>query len=74
MNEHWDKHPELTKIPIYYQGNLANKTLSIFNTHRNLMGDNLRIELESGKNPFKFQQYDKLETIEDATTPLVIIA
>ena len=56
LNEHWDKHPEqFSKIPIYYQGNLANKTLSIFNTHRNLMGDNLRIELESGKNPFKFQ-------------------
>ncbi len=32
------------------------------------------MELESGQNPFKFQQYDKLDTIADATTPLVIIA
>ena len=32
------------------------------------------MELESGQNPFKFQQYDKLDTIAEATTPLVIIA
>mmetsp|Transcript_5693 Transcript_5693/g.7636 ORF Transcript_5693/g.7636 Transcript_5693/m.7636 type:complete len:150 (+) Transcript_5693:921-1370(+) len=38
------------------------------------MGDKLRIELESGQNPFKFQQYDKLDTIAESTTPLVIIA
>jgi cleavage and polyadenylation specificity factor subunit 3 len=38
------------------------------------MGDKLRMELESGQNPFKFQQYDKLDTIAEATTPLVIIA
>ena len=74
LNEHWSKHAELSQIPIYYQGNLANRALSIFNTHRNLMGDKLRMELESGQNPFKFQQYDKLDTIAEATTPLVIIA
>ena len=38
------------------------------------MGDKLRMELESGNNPFKFQQYDKLETVADSTTPLVIMA
>lgn len=74
LNEYWKEHPELASIPIYYQGNLANRALTIFNTHRNLMGDKLRSELESGQNPFKFQQYDKLDTIADATTPLVIIA
>ena len=38
------------------------------------MGDKLRMELESGQNPFKFEHYDKLDTIAEATTPLVIIA
>ena len=52
LNEHWSKHSELQNVPIYYQGNLANRALSIFNTHRNLMGDKLRMELESGQNPF----------------------
>lgn len=75
LNEHWAQHPEkLGKIPIYYQGNLAQRALSVFNTHRNLMGDKLRMELESGHNPFKFEHYDKLDTIADATTPLVIMA
>ena len=74
LNEHWQKHPELAKVPIYYQGNLANRALSVFNTHRNMMGDKLRMELESGHNPFKFEQYDKLDSIAEATTPLVIMA
>lgn len=39
-----------------------------------MMGDKLRMELESGHNPFKFEQYDKLDLIADATTPLVIMA
>ena len=46
----------------------------MFNTHRNLMGDKLRMELESGHNPFKFEHYDKLDTIADAKTALVIMA
>lgn len=61
-------------VPIYYQGNLANRALSVFNTHRNMMGDKLRKDLEAGKNPFRFQHYDKLDLIADATTPLVIMA
>ncbi len=38
------------------------------------MGDKLRQELEAGNNPFHFETYDKLDTISDATTPLVIMA
>ena len=75
LNEHWRTHADqLSNIPIYYQGNLANRALSIFNTHRNLMGDKLRMELESGQNPFKFQPIDKLDAIAESTLPLVIIA
>jgi cleavage and polyadenylation specificity factor subunit 3 len=55
LNEHWAKHPELQSIPIYYQGNLAKRALDVFNMHRNMMGDKLRMELESGNNPFKFE-------------------
>lgn len=39
-----------------------------------MMGDKLRKDLEAGKNPFRFQHYDKLDLIADATTPLVIMA
>ena len=46
----------------------------MFNTHRNMMGDKLRQDLEAGKNPFKFQHYDKLDLIAESTTPLVIMA
>ena len=38
------------------------------------MGDKLRMELESGHNPFKFEHYDKLDSIAESTKPLVIMA
>jgi cleavage and polyadenylation specificity factor subunit 3 len=43
LNEYWAANPQLVgNVPIYYQGNLANRALSVFNTHRNMMGDKLR--------------------------------
>jgi cleavage and polyadenylation specificity factor subunit 3 len=53
---------------------LAKRALDVFNEHRNMMGDKLRMELEAGNNPFKFETYDKLDAVAEATTPLVIMA
>ena len=38
------------------------------------MGDKLRMDLENGNNPFYFEPYDKLDSVRDASTPLVIMA
>jgi len=38
-----------------------------------MMSDELRMELEKGKNPFKFEQRDQAE-IESETGPLVVMA
>ena len=52
LNEYWSKNPELKKTPIIYSGALAHRSLEVFKTHRNMMSDELRIELERGHNPF----------------------
>lgn len=52
LNEYWKKHPELKNVPIIYSGSLAQRSLEVFKTHRNMMSDELRIELERGHNPF----------------------
>ena len=42
LNEYWQEHEELKNIPIYYAGSLAQKSLSVFRTYRNMMGDAVR--------------------------------
>lgn len=65
LNEYWKEHPELEQeVPIIYSGSLAKKSLEIFKTHRNMMSDQLRMELEQGQNPFKFEPNDK-DAIEE---------
>lgn len=42
LNEYWKEHEELQNVPIYYAGSLAQKSLSVFRTYRNMMGDAVR--------------------------------
>ena len=42
LNEYWKENEELKNIPIYYAGSLAQKSLSVFRTYRNMMGDMVR--------------------------------
>jgi cleavage and polyadenylation specificity factor subunit 3 len=42
LNEYWKEHEDLKSIPIYYAGSLAQKSLSVFRTYRNMMGDAVR--------------------------------
>jgi len=42
LNEYWEEHEELKDVPIYYAGSLAQKSLSVFRTYRNMMGDVVR--------------------------------
>lgn len=74
LNEYWRQNPDLQNVPIIYSGSLAKKSLEIFKTHRNMMSDELRMELEQGLNPFKFEQNDKDVIEENSDGPMVVMA
>jgi len=42
LNEYWEEHEDLKNVPIYYAGSLAQRSLSVFSTYRNMMGDVVR--------------------------------
>ena len=42
-------------MPIYYAGSLALKSLHVFQTYRNMMGNTVKEQLEAGHNPFNFE-------------------
>ena len=73
LNEYWKENPELQKVPIVYSGSLAQKSLEVFKTHRNMMSDELRMQLEQGLDPFRFKHRDQDE-IEAEPGPLVVMA
>lgn len=42
LEDYWQRHPELQKIPIYYTGNTARKCMVIYQTYINAMNDNIK--------------------------------
>jgi len=42
LDEHWQKHPEYQKIPIYYASNLARKCMVVYQTYIGSMNDNIK--------------------------------
>lgn len=52
LEEYWEMHPGLQKVPIYYANSLVSKCMSVFESYFNLMAAPFRKQLESGHNPF----------------------
>ena len=42
LEDYWQRHPELQKIPIYYTGQTARKCMVIYQTYINAMNDNIK--------------------------------
>ncbi|KAH8672758.1 cleavage and polyadenylation specifity factor [Tricladium varicosporioides] len=42
LDEYWDRHEELQKIPIYYASNLARKCMLVYQTYISAMNDNIK--------------------------------
>jgi cleavage and polyadenylation specificity factor subunit 3 len=42
LDEYWSKHPEVQKIPIYYNSSLARKCMQVYQTYVSAMNDNIK--------------------------------
>ncbi|KAB8074251.1 beta-lactamase-like protein [Aspergillus leporis] len=42
LDEYWEKHPELQKMPIYYIGNTARRCMVVYQTYIGAMNDNIK--------------------------------
>ncbi|KAL0483926.1 cleavage and polyadenylation specificity factor subunit CPSF3 [Acrasis kona] len=76
LDEYWETHPELQKIPIYYASSLAKKCMAVFQTYINMMNDRIRKQFDLS-NPFIFKHISNLKSIEDfddSLGPCVIMA
>lgn len=75
LDEYWSLHPELQDIPIYYASSLAEKCMSVYQTHVNAMNDKIKRQI-SIKNPFVFKHILDLKSIDnfDDCGPCVVLA
>jgi cleavage and polyadenylation specificity factor subunit 3 len=42
LEDYWQRHPELQKVPIYYTGTTARKCMVVYQTYINAMNDNIK--------------------------------
>ena len=42
LEDYWQRHQDLQKIPIYYTGNTARKCMVVYQTYINAMNDNIK--------------------------------
>lgn len=75
LDEYWSMHPELQEIPIYYASSLAEKCMSVYQTHVNAMNDKIKRQI-SIKNPFVFKHILDLKSVDnfDDCGPCVVLA
>jgi cleavage and polyadenylation specificity factor subunit 3 len=55
LEEHWQKHPELHNVPIYYASNLARKCMAVYQTYIQTMNNNIKSKFQRRENPFIFK-------------------
>jgi len=59
LDEYWEQHPELQRIPVYQVSALAKKSISVFQTYINAMNESIRAAFEVA-NPFVFRHVQHL--------------
>lgn len=75
LDEHWQAHPDLQDVPIYFASKLAAKALRVYQTYINMMNDRIRKQIAIS-NPFQFEHISNLKSLEDFddSGPSVVMA
>jgi cleavage and polyadenylation specificity factor subunit 3 len=76
LDEYWEKHPELQKVPIFYASNLARKCMSVFQAYLGSMNSNIKrifqermaeaeqAGITAGVGPWDFRYVRSLKNLE----------
>ena len=62
LDEYWQCHTELHKIPIYYASQLAKKCMTVYQSHTNQMNARIREQIKVS-NPFMFKHIQNLKSM-----------
>ena len=75
LDEYWERHPEVQKIPVYYASALADKSVQYYKQFSSMMNAKVRKDFLV-HNPFNFRHISNLRSIDhfDDIGPCVMMA
>jgi len=76
LEDYWEKHPEMSHVPVYQASALARKAMTVFETYINVLNADIKRQFEE-KNPFNFKHVQSLNRASDLdgnTGPCVVLA
>eukprot|EP01080_Neovahlkampfia_damariscottae_P008994 gene8994-1093_t len=75
LDEYWETHPKLQKIPIYYASSLAQKCMKVFKQYIESMNEKIRKQFDIS-NPFLFKHISNLKDMDsfEDSGPSVVMA
>jgi len=71
LDEYWEAHPELARVPIYYGSNLAKKSIDVYSNYRQTLGN----KILSSKAKFDLPHVSYIKSTDeiDDTYPCVVL-
>ena len=76
LEDYWEKHPEMSHVPVYQASALARKAMTVYETYINVLNADIKRQFEE-KNPFNFKHVQSLNRASDLdgnTGPCVVLA
>lgn len=75
LEDYWERHPEVQRVPIFQASGLARKSLTVYGTYINMLNEEMRVAFDSG-NPFNLKWVRHLSNRHqlDDSGPCVVLA
>ena len=77
LDEYWQEHKDLQKVPVYYASDLAKKCMAVYQRYIYMMNEGIRKKMaDTNTNPFFFKYVKSISHMDrmDDSGPCVILA
>jgi len=75
LDQYWQDHVNLQRIPIFYASKLASKSLRVYQTFINMMNNQVTDMMDQFNNPFKLKHIKSIQNNEfELLSPCIVMA
>jgi cleavage and polyadenylation specificity factor subunit 3 len=64
LDEHWDNHPELQSVPIFYGSKIASRSMDVYKRYVNMMNESIQKKMEE-RHPFDFKHVEMMKSVRE---------
>jgi cleavage and polyadenylation specificity factor subunit 3 len=75
LDQYWQDHINLQRIPIFYASKLASKSLRVYQTFINMMNNQVTDMMDQFNNPFKLKHIKSIQNSDfELSSPCIVMA